>query len=110
MRLEQREVGNFMLIKLLELRLDSTKIDTFKQIMTDFVERGKLFFLFDLTNLRYIDSRGLGALIAVKEWLDGKGEIVLCGANGAVGNFLRLARMNKIFRIFDNQEEAIENI
>ncbi len=66
------------------------------------IEQGHSRFIFDLYNLTYIDSSGLGVLVAVhKKALERKGGIVVKGLQGAVKELFLLTRLNKVFEIID---------
>jgi anti-sigma B factor antagonist len=58
--------------------------------------------------LRYIDSSGIATLIEVfKDAQRRQKEFVLFGISPAVQNVFRLTHVNRIFRIFDTEEEAV---
>ena len=57
-------------------------------------------FLIDLTQVDYIDSSGLGVLVALqKRALEHHGALQLRGLNGVVKELFELTRLNKIFEI-----------
>lgn len=107
MRYEHREENGYLVLNIQELRLDSTKIEAFKETMQNFIHAGKSSFLLNLGNLRYIDSRGLGAILSVHEMLENRGSIVLCEAKETVKSFLSLTRMDRIFTIFETEADAL---
>jgi anti-sigma B factor antagonist len=58
--------------------------------------------------LRYIDSSGIATLIEVfKNAQRLQKEFVLFGISPAVEDVFRLTHVNRIFRIFDTEEEAV---
>jgi len=62
----------------------------------------------NLRALRYIDSSGIATLIEVlKDAQRLQKEFVLFGISPAVQDVFRLTHVNRIFRIFETEEEAV---
>jgi anti-sigma B factor antagonist len=62
----------------------------------------------NLQALRYIDSSGIATLIEVfKDAQRLRKQFVLFGLNPAVQDVFRLTHVNRIFRIFETEEEAV---
>lgn len=62
----------------------------------------------NLHALRYIDSSGIATLIEVlKAAQQRQKEFVLFGLSPAVQDVFRLTHVNRIFRIFENEEQAV---
>lgn len=62
------------------------------------MESGQKQFVIKLNHVEYIDSSGLGVLVAIqKRALQIKGSITLVGANGLVKELFELTRLNKVF-------------
>jgi anti-sigma B factor antagonist len=63
-----------------------------------FMESGHKEFIIKLNRVDYIDSSGLGVLVAIqKRALQIKGGVTLVGANGLVKELFELTRLNKVF-------------
>jgi anti-sigma B factor antagonist len=62
----------------------------------------------NLRNLRYIDSSGIATLIEVLKDAQRLGkEFVLFGLSPAVHDAFHLTHVNRVFRIFDTEEQAV---
>jgi anti-sigma B factor antagonist len=62
----------------------------------------------NLRALRYIDSSGIATLIEVLKDAQRLGkEFVLFGLSPAVLDAFRLTHVNRVFRIFENEEQAV---
>lgn len=60
--------------------------------------------LLDLSNVKFIDSAGLGALVKVLKTTEGNGKrLILCGLKSQVAMLLQLTRMNNLFEIVDDR-------
>ena len=70
-----------------------------EKIMGD-IEQGKKRFHIDLAAVRYIDSSGLGVLIAVQKKLAASGgQLILSGLTGGIREIFELTQLDKVFTI-----------
>ena len=106
MRFEETKIGNVFIAKVLESRISADVAPRFKSDIVSYVTRGNRTLVLDLSEVTFIDSSGLGALIASLKVIGNEGELVLCGVRDTVASMFKLTRMNKVFRMFQNPEEA----
>lgn len=107
MEIEKRKKGNVLIVKLLEKRLDEDLSRDFNAKMAGFINQGNEQIVLDLSVVEFIDSSGLGSIISALKMLDQKGDFVLCGMREAVLSLFRLTRMDKVFKIFSGEKEAV---
>ena len=80
-----------------------------KSIRALIVEK-KMLILLNLTDVTYIDSCGLGELIASQVSVENKGgEIKLFGLTEALRELLTTTRLLTVFDVYENEADAIEN-
>ncbi len=89
-------------------RLDAAVAPAFRQAVVDRVARGERRLVLDLRHVEFMDSSGLGALVAILKAAGTQGAVALCHAGGAVRGLLTLTRMDRVFRIVPTREEAID--
>jgi len=66
----------------------------------------KLFL--NLKNVRYIDSSGIASRVeGLKASRDSGARMILYGLNPSVREVLELSRLQKIFEIYENEEQAL---
>lgn len=106
MRFEERALGDILVAKVLESRIAADNAPRFKEAVIEYANRGSRLLVLDLSEVTFIDSSGLGALVGSLKTIGLDRELALCGARETVASMLKLTRMNKIFRIFANPEEA----
>jgi anti-sigma B factor antagonist len=64
--------------------------------------------VFDLRELRFVDSSGLGAILSCLRQLNAKGgDLKLCEMTKPVRALFELVRMHKIFDIYVTKEQAL---
>jgi len=71
-----------------------------REKLLSLMEAGHQNFVIKLASVDYIDSSGLGVLVAIqKRALQMKGSVVISGATGIVKELFELTRLNKIFEM-----------
>lgn len=65
-----------------------------------YIEKGLNTFWIDIHAVDYMDSSGLGVLVAIqKRALQKGGEVVLIGASGLVKEIIEMTRLNRVFTL-----------
>jgi anti-sigma B factor antagonist len=106
MRVESNKLGQSLVVKVLEPRLGADKAPAFKQTMGKFIADGERTFILDLSAVEFIDSTGLGAILSLLKQLGKGGEVMICGATGTVASMFKLTRMDRVFSLYANANEA----
>jgi anti-sigma B factor antagonist len=88
-------------------RLDTSVELAFKQQVLEVIEKNNKKVLLDFSHVDFIDSSCLGALVSILKSLNGKGELVLCSLNSNIHDLFKLTRMDRIFSIKDNRQDAL---
>jgi anti-sigma B factor antagonist len=64
----------------------------------------------NLKNVRYIDSSGIASLVeGLKASRDNGGRLILFGLSSSVREVMELSRLQKIFEIYDSEEQAVSS-
>ncbi len=74
--------------------------------MRDKTEDAGARIVLDLGQVEFIDSSGLGAIVAAMKQLGPDRRLDLVALNPNVDKVFRLTRMDSVFRIFDTLEDA----
>ena len=91
-----------------ENRLDALAAPRFKQAILDAMEQGHIVLVVDFSKVTFMDSSGLGALIASSRALHKQqGEIYLACLNDTIRQIMNLTRADSMFDIFDSTDAAI---
>jgi len=89
-------------------RLDGTTMQAAESELLALIGQGERRMLLDLTALEYISSAGLRVLLsAAKKMKASGGTIALFGLSANVREIFRLSGFDKIFSIYESQEEAL---
>lgn len=91
-------------------RLDASVAPAFKQAVVDTLEGGDKRLLVDLAGVEFLDSSGLGALVSILKALGAQGSMAVCGAQGAVLSLFKLTRMDKVFTLYPDRQQALAQL
>jgi anti-sigma B factor antagonist len=106
MQFKETKTGELLVSTVLDTRIAEAVAPDLKASLIRRFEQQRVIIL-DLTAVLFIDSSGLGALVAVLKHLGEGGDLVLCGIKGGVASMFKLTRMDKVFRIFPTAEDAV---
>ena len=107
MTLETTKSGNVTVVKILTPRFDAAGAPNFKQEVAKLIERGDKLLVLNLSEVNFLDSIGLAALISTLKLIGDNGDLVIAGSRVTVQSIFKLTRMDKVFRIFKNVPEAV---
>lgn len=71
-----------------------------RESLIGYIEKGHKIFVVDLGSVDYIDSSGLGTLVAIqKRALQNGGSVIIRNLQGLVKDLFELTRLTKVFEI-----------
>lgn len=108
MRIEQKKVGDVVIVSPLEKRIEARLASEFKAKLAEMIGEGSRLIVLDMSEVDFIDSSGLGAIVSTLKLLGRSGEIVICGVRDTVMSMFKLTRMDKVFQVFEDEEGAAE--
>ena len=94
-------------VSILEARIDAAVALDFKDAMRKATADGPETVVLDLGHVDFIDSSGLGAIVATMKHLAPTRKLVRAGLTPTVEKVFRLTRMDSVFSIFTSMEEAM---
>ena len=105
-----RQVGEVTVLDLKgRLRVGGNAIAFHKSIRSLILEK-RISILLNLTDVTFIDSCGLGELVASQVSVENKGgEIKLTGLTDSLRELLVVTRLLTVFDAYDNEADALEN-
>ena len=107
MQMEEVSLGAVSVLNVHHQRLDLRSAADLKNAVTDLVKRERRSIVVDLEHVSFVDSTGLGAIVAALKLVGRDGELVVCGLNDSVSTLFKLTRMDKVFRCFSNRSDAV---
>jgi len=110
MQLVHEMIDKVLVVKPLEKRMDAFVASDFRGRMGAFIGEGQELIVLDLSDVDFVDSSGLGAIVASLKMLGGKGDLAIAGASDKVMSLFKLTRMDRVFQIFATRDEAVAKL
>ncbi|MBR9843382.1 MAG: STAS domain-containing protein [Rhodobacteraceae bacterium] len=107
MNLSSQEAAEICIVSVNEPRIDAAVAIQFKDRMRDKTDDAGARVVLDLGQVNFIDSSGLGAIVAAMKQLGPNRRLDLAALNPNVDKVFRLTRMDRVFHIFDTLEDAL---
>jgi len=108
MNFEQEKTGPVTIITLPGETFEAAVVDDFKQDIAPVIEENT-HVVFDLSNIRFLDSMACGALLTCHRKLKEKGgKMGLCCPQKQVSAIFDLMGFPQLFDVFKNREEALK--
>lgn len=99
--------GATLVIRALDDRIDAAGAIQFKEQMRDLTATPSARVILDLSNVQFLDSSGLGAVVAVMKLLAPERKLELAGLTPTVEKVFRLTRMDTVFTIHPAVEAGL---
>ena len=110
MNLSYEKIGDILVVRVEEKRLDASKAPAFLQLILERVKAGHQKFVLDLNQVSFIDSTGLGAIVTCRKRVGSGGKFAIAGAQGAVARLFALTRMDKVFTLSVSVADALAHL
>ena len=89
--------------------MDANVSGSLKQRIQQLVEKGARRLILDLEGVDFLDSSGLGALVAcLRRVREKQGEIKLAGLRPEVQSIFEITRVSRLFQICRDVQEAMK--
>ncbi|MGA2985409.1 MAG: STAS domain-containing protein [Terriglobia bacterium] len=107
MDLREEKNGKFLVLGL-SGKLDAEGTKMFGERMTQFLDGGERYILLDFTDITYINSSGLHALILVERRLaSSRGMLILAGVSDHIQKVLKISGLSSILTRQPTKAEAL---
>lgn len=103
--IDVKRQGAMLVLQVTDSRIDAAVAIQFKEAMRVASEAPGNPVVLDLGSVTFLDSSGLGALVAVLKFLGPDRALELATLQPAVAKVLRLTRMDTVFAIHDRVPE-----
>jgi len=109
MSLTSTQSGDARVITVSADRIDAAMAIQFKEDMRAETEGGPDRIILDLSAVNFIDSSGLGAIVASMKQLGADRKLDLAGLTPVVDKVFRLTRMDTVFNLFASLDDALSD-
>lgn len=110
MEIQTRKEKNAVIVSV-KGRMDAVTAPEFERNLSDLIAKGENTFLLNFGGLEYISSAGLRSILATaKKMKEKQGKILFAGLHGPVEEVFKISGFNSIFKMFNSEEAALEEI
>jgi anti-sigma B factor antagonist len=108
MKINVRNVGNVAVVDLSgKITIGEGDI-LLRDKIQELLESGKKNLLLNMEKVSYMDSAGIGELVACyKRAREKSGTVKLLKASGKVADLLQLTKLQEVFETFENEKDAL---
>ena len=110
MQISVEDVSGVQIVTVNEDRIDAANAVQFKDVLGRPPATGANRIILDLAAVEFIDSSGLGAVVAVMKALAPDTAVELVSLNDTVAKVFRLTRMDSIFTIHPERSAALAEV
>ena len=107
MNISSQSKGDAMVLRIEEARVDAAVAIQFKGAVMEATKQAGSRVILDMSEVDFLDSSGLGAVVAIMKLLAPAKQLELAGLTPIVAKVFRLTRMDTVFRLFPSLEEAV---
>lgn len=107
MKLDNTILNDINIVTVTDARIDAAVAIRFKDAMREATIDGPARIVLDLSNVTFVDSSGLGAIVASMKQLGGRRRLDLAGLTPDVKKVFHLTRMDSVFDIYDDLDSAL---
>jgi anti-sigma B factor antagonist len=110
-RLDIEEMGDITIAKFIDKKiLDENNIQVIGNQLFGLVdEEGRTKIVLDFSNVEYLSSAALGKLITMEKKVKAaKGKLRLCCIRPEIYEVFAITKLNRLFKICEDQERALE--
>lgn len=100
---------NYQLFRLTGL-MDAFSEGNFRKAVGKYIEKGPKHIILDLSQIDFVDSSGLGALVQLVKKAQTSGGTLQIVSNPRVTQTVKLVRLEKFLSLQPSVEDAIENV
>ncbi|WP_417271985.1 STAS domain-containing protein [Celeribacter halophilus] len=110
MQLTHQDLGGLRVVRVDETRIDAACAIQFKDAMRALSDSGPARIILDMKRVEFLDSSGLGAVVAALKAIRHGQSLDLAALHPTVMRVFHLTRMDTVFTIHPDVTTAIEGI
>ena len=108
MNLNLGKINNFTVLAIADERIDAHNSAELKEYILQAIDSGETNIVVQLAQVRFIDSSGLGALLAGYKHMQAKsGQFALANIQPQVMSMFEITRLNRVFDIYADVHEVL---
>lgn len=105
--IETHPKNGYLLVKIKVKEANLDVADQFKTEMFELIDQGNTTLMVSFSDVAYVDSSFLGALVSILKYAMSKGgDVSVVDLNKDINNLFSLIRMNKVFKVYNTEPDV----
>jgi anti-sigma B factor antagonist len=110
MTIEQRDVGGVVILDIDGKLMGGVDSELFQETVQELIRSGRQKIVINLENVKWMNSTGLGILIAgFRTAQRGGGTLKLLHVSTRIQDLLKITKLSSVFESFEAEAEAVES-
>ena len=110
MRIEEREVGEVLILDLSGKLTIGEGDELLKDKINSLIQQGRRKLVLNLAGVPYIDSAGLGEIVRTYTTVSRQGgQLKLLNLTKRIQDLLAITKLLTVFETFDSEQEAVQS-
>jgi anti-sigma B factor antagonist len=110
LKIDHRKSGSVTVVDLAGKIVVGDGADRLLDTAKELVRQGERNLLFNMTEVSYVDSGGLGVFVKCHNAAtESNGRIKLVNVSGRIRDLLRITRLHALFEVFDDEAAAVRS-
>ena len=110
MRLEYEDYGEVVVLTPMDPRLDAAIAREFRDAALEMIQPQHKICALDLSHVTFVDSTGIGAMIALMNGIGRERRLEVCGPAPMVRKVFRMTRLDTVFNIEDSLAPVLASV
>jgi anti-sigma B factor antagonist len=107
---KQQFIDDTAVLTIQEDFLDALSAQELRQEVVKLYEKGYKKFVLDMSEVKFIDSAGIGAILLTRKIVGAEGNVALCNVQKPIENVLTLVNLKHLIRINVGLKEALDHM
>lgn len=108
MNLLDNTIDGILILTIAAPQMDYASAEDFKLGVSNRIRQGSERLIIDMSQVNFMDSSGLGALVACLKLIGDPKRLLLCNVAPPVVSLLKLTRMDQVFHVYPSTQAALE--
>jgi anti-anti-sigma factor len=110
LKIHNRKSDSVMVVDLVGKIAIGDGMEQLLETANEFVRQGERNLLFNMSEVSFVDSAGLGVLVKCNNTVvESGGRIKLVNVSSRIRDLLRITNLNRLFEVFDDETEAVRS-
>jgi anti-anti-sigma factor len=110
MNISVDKYDNYSLAKISEEKVDTTVAPELKSELLKLHQEGIKSLIVDMSEVKYVDSSGLSAMLVGNRTFSEKGAFVLYEVTDHVMKLITISQLDKVMTVLPTKEEAVDYV